>query len=474
MPSKHKLIKYAQWPIALLFIALTIGLGFFTQQHEFLKIIAFYIPHFILYLLVSSGGSSFIVHRSSLHFWLALAILLRLLLVFSLPNLSNDVYRFIWDGRLLIQGYNPFDHLPLYYLENNIAVEGINRELFEAFGAKNTYTSYPPIAQAQFATACWLFPNDVYWSSVVMKLWLLVFEIGSIFLLLKLLRRFRMPEKNVLLYALNPLIIIEITGNLHFEGAMIFFLLLALWLLTAGCGLRTANCLFLSSAAFAFSICSKLLTLLFLPFLIKALGWKKSLAYFTLAGLVTVLLFLPIVNASFLSNFGNSLGLYFQKLEYNASVYYLLRWMGFKIWGYNQIALFGPLLGGVAMFGILWMALGSTAFRLSRCAPFTANGMNAVQRDSLKAVLPGHWLFAICLYLICTTTLHPWYLALPVVLCVFTKWRFPIVWSGMVFLTYINYSYDPYHENLWIVALEYAVVFIWLIWEWKTCKQKPA
>ena len=435
-------------------VALTIGLGFFTQQHEFVKIMLFYAPLFALYLLVNS---SFNIHRSSLKVYIALAILLRLLLVFSMPNLSNDVYRFIWDGRLLIQGYNPFDHLPLYYLENNVQVEGIDRALFEAFGAKNTYTSYPPVAQAQFASACWLFPHDIYRCVVVMKLWLLVFEIGSIYLIIKLLRRFGLPSKNALLYALNPLIIIEITGNLHFEGAMIFFLLLALWLLGDIKDLKNVSNqkLVLPAAAFALSVCSKLLTFLFLPFFIKKMGWGKSLRYFLVTGVVTVLLFLPVVNASFFANFGDSLGLYFQKLEYNASLYYLLRWVGFQIVGYNMIGVIGPLLGVVAMVGILWLAL--------KAQPDPSSNWSS---------LAAGWLFAICLYLACTTTLHPWYVALPVVLCLFTTWRFPIVWSGMIFLTYINYSYEPYRENLWVVALEYAVVAGWLVWEWKTDKKK--
>ncbi|MEK7255452.1 MAG: hypothetical protein AAB316_11950, partial [Bacteroidota bacterium] len=81
--------------------------------------------------------------------------------------------------------------------------------------------------------------------------------------------------------------------------------------------------------------------------------------------------------------------------------------------------------------------------------------------------LPETCLFAFCIYLACTTTLHPWYLALPVLLCIFTRWRFPIVWSGMIFLTYVNYSYSPYRENLCVVALEYAVVAGWLIFEWR-------
>ena len=495
--------------------ALTIGLGYFTQQHEFPKIIGFYSPFFLLYLLVSN--TSYLNPHTSLKFWLALAILLRLLLVFSEPNLSNDVFRFIWDGRLLVQGFNPFDHLPLYYLENNVQVEGIDRALFEAFDAKNTYTVYPPVAQAQFASACWLFPKNIYWCTVVMKFWLFAFEVGSIFLIVKLLRRFQMPARNVLLYALNPLIIVEITGNLHFEGAMIFFLLLALWLLGDLTNFKNLSNLRLtaSAVAFALSICSKLLTLLFLPFFIKRMGWGRSLRYFTITGVVTALLFLPIVNATFLANFGDSLNLYFQKLEYNASLYYVLRWLGLQILGYNPISFLGPLLGAVAMGGILWMA-ASPPRRIGASSAPSPGGeggrtaapdgveKNLKEKFGLKLSLrreckqgsqpsppllrergqslprfvggvrplPEFWLFAICLYLACTTTMHPWYTALPVVLCVFTKWRFPIVWSGLIFLTYVNYSYEPYRENLWVVAFEYLVVAAWFAWEWRSNSKK--
>lgn len=445
--------KFSPWLIALLMSALTVGLGYFTQQHEFSKIIGFYTPLFALYLLVIFNFQ-FSIFNSPLKFWISAAILLRLLLVFAMPNLSNDVYRFIWDGRLLVQGFNPFDHLPEFYLESLVPVEGIDRTLFEAFGAKNTYSVYPPVAQAQFGSACWLFPKNIYWCSVVMKLWLFAFEAGSIFLMVKLLRRFQMPARNVLLYALNPLIIIEITGNLHFEGAMIFFLLLAVWLLTRDGQLPTAKSHLLSAIAFALSICSKLLTLMFLPFFIRKMGWGRSLRYFLVTGLATVLLFLPVVNVNFLSNFGDSLNLYFQKLEFNASLYYLFRWVGYQFSGYNMIAVIGPLLGGIAAVGILWMA-----FRNLR-------GPQLRWEKMLEL-----WLFSICLYLACTTTMHPWYLALPVALCIFTKWRFPVVWSGLIFLTYFNYSYRPYWENLWVVAFEYLAVAAWFVWEWNKLKK---
>lgn len=443
-------------------VVLDLELGYFTEQHEFPKIIAFYIPFFALYL--------FAFHQSKIPFFIFIAILLRFILVFSLPHLSNDVYRFIWDGRLLVQGYNPFDHLPRYYLEAQHQVPGIDQALFEAFGAKDFFTVYPPVAQAQFASAVWLFPESIRGAAIVMKLWLFAFEVGSIFLIIKLLKRFRLPARNVLIYALNPLIIVEITGNLHFEGAMVFFLLLALWLLVK-CQPQTVRCIILSAAAFAFSICSKLLTVLFLPFLfyyfknsgrvsapagIKSAwtGWEKSIPYFAVTGLATVLLFLPIVNVTFVRNFGGSLNLYFQKLEYNASLYYLLRWVGYLFSGYNQIAAIGPGLGLLAMAGILWMAF----FKKQPAAD-----IESFEKNMLEL-----WLFAISLYLACTTTLHPWYLALPLVLCVFTRWRFPVVWSGLIFLTYVNYSYEPFRENLWVVALEYVAVASWFVWEWKS------
>ncbi|MEZ4934086.1 MAG: hypothetical protein R2788_18425 [Saprospiraceae bacterium] len=338
-------------------------------------------------------------------------------------------------------------------MENETGVQGVSKELFAAFGSKNFFTVYPPIAQAQFASGCWLFPDSIYWSTVIMKSWLFLFETGSILLIIKLLSHLKLPLSNVLLYALNPLIVFEITGNLHFEGAMIFFLLLAIWLL-----IKTKWDW--SAIAFAFSICSKLLTLMFLPFLIKKLGWKISVRYFFITGITCVLLFWPIINTHFITNFADSLGLYFHKLEFNASFYYLLRWIGFHLTGFNQIAIIGPLLGGGALGGILYLAFAKQKW-------FNKN-------DSLInwGKLIEYWLFAICLYLFCTTTMHPWYVALPICLCVFTNYRFPIVWSYFIFWTYINYSYPIYEENLWVVGIEYAAVFIWMVWEYKSDEKK--
>ncbi len=469
--------------ISSLLIGLVYMLGYETARSDFPQLITLYGAFFLIYL----GVFYFTKAQKTLAFFVGVGVLLRFLLLFTIPNFSDDLYRFIWDGRLLTQGINPFDHLPTYYIENNRTIPGLTTDLYQQLNSPNYFTIYPPVNQLIFATAAWLFPNSIWGSSLVMKSCLFVFEVGSIFLIIQLLRHFKLPAKNVLLYALNPLIIIEITGNIHFEGAMIFFLLLAIWLIVM------KKRWLLSAVAFALSVASKLLPLMFLPLFIRRIGqsekyksnnnfrsrggdtqgefnflnqfkwfiyfiksrvvltdwlllnWKKIITYFTIIGITLVALFIPLINGVFLANFGDSLNLYFQKFEFNGSLYYFFRWIGFQVRGYNIIGTLGPYLALTALTGIILITL--------------------LEKQTDWSKLFGRMLFAVCCYLFCSATVHPWYVAMPIVFCLFTRFRFPIVWSGLIFLTYINYSYTDYFENLWMVGIEYVFVFGYLIYE---------
>jgi alpha-1,6-mannosyltransferase len=464
-----------RYVLAAILILLTAHLGFRVEQSEFAALMAGYFPFFIIYLFIC-----YRVQRwEEVRFFLIVSVLLRLLLVFAFPGLSDDIYRFVWDGRLLLAGVNPFDQLPSAYMAGTERIAGLDEALYRELNSPDYFTIYPPVCQAIFAGACWLFPQSVVGTSMAMKVVFLFFEIGSICLLVKLLRYYGLPEKNALLYALNPLIILELTGNLHFEAAMVFFLLLAMWCLVQDQWRWSA-------VAMALSIASKLLPLLFLPFLIRRLGWKKSVVYFSIVGMTLLLLFAPLLNGVFLSNFGNSLNLYFQKFEFNASLYYVLRWLGFQLRGYNTIQSLGPALALVSALGILGMAflegrrwvgngvLGFAQKEFNRKGAKEREGITDKLRsfaaDSNKVLLP--WLtlptlllFAISWYLLFTTTVHPWYLTLPLVLCVFGRFRYPVLWSGLVMLTYVNYAFGVYREVLWVVALEYLLVFGFLLWE---------
>ncbi len=468
--ARHRL-SLIQIGIGLLLTFLVAQLGFYTERSHFSKLFALYAIFFSFYL-----GICYVVKSpKSILFFTGLSILLRLLLVFAFPALSDDIYRFIWDGRLLVQGINPFDHLPSYYIDNRLEIANINQTLYKQLNSPDYFTVYPPVNQFVFAVAAWLSPNSLWGGSMIMKSFLLFFEIGNILLIINLLKYFQLPAKNVLLYALNPLIILEVTGNIHFEGAMVFFFLLGIWLLikmpvSNPKQLNPPLSFFIGSAiSMALSIASKLLPLMFLPFFIKRIGkvrkrfaasqsvnlnWKRVYSYFLIIGLTLLLLFLPLTNGLFLSNFGNSLYLYFQKFEFNASLYYLFRWLGFRLKGYNLIAVLGPILAALVFIGISLKAF--------------------FEQNPSWVNIFEQLLFSICLYLFCATTVHPWYIALPVVFSVFTRFRFPVLWSGLVFMTYINYSYEPYFENLWVVGMEYIIVAGFLIYEMRLVCSKEA
>ncbi|MEO0731835.1 MAG: hypothetical protein AAFZ52_03300 [Bacteroidota bacterium] len=452
---------------AILLTTGTLYLAFLVDRTNFTSLFASFCLAF--------AGYAALVYRpetKQIKMLIGLGIALRLALVFAFPLLSDDLYRFIWDGHLIAAGHNPFAHLPAFYLEAGNAVPGLTQELYAKLNSPEYYTIYPPVAQGVFTLAVWINPESWYGAAVVMKLFLFTCELGSLWLLWKLLS----DRTRLLFYWLNPLILVEITGNLHFEGAMIFFLLLAYYWLQRTRWVAAAM-------AMAAAVASKLLPLMLLPFLIQRLWVRQKSKYMldtvdiassrfwstfglealdrvrpfwifsVVFGVSCLAFFAPfLLSPDFISGFRSSLELYQQKFEFNASLYYLARAYGYYQVGWNQIATIGPLLAKIAAGGILFLAL--------------------VDRRKHWASLPEGWLFAFVLYLLCATTVHPWYLAVPIVLCCFTRWRFPLVWSFLIMLTYTSYVTVPYEENLWLVAVEYLLVGGFAVWE--TTKTSPA
>lgn len=406
-----------------------------TPRQESLALFTLYGWLFVCYLLI------YWQCRTSKQVLGALtgALLLRFGLLPAFPNLSDDVYRFIWDGRLLLQGVNPFAELPVDILSQNL--KGLNQQLFDQLNSPEYFTIYPPLAQAVFTLSVWPFPSDIEKSILLMRLFVILAEAGSLWLLFKLLRHYRLPVQNILLYALNPLVILELSGNLHFEVFVVFFLLLAIYWLEIKKWQNAA------AIAFGLAICSKLLPLIFLPLLLFRLPWRSLIRFYTLTAVVCVLMFAPLLSRELLEGMSSSLSLYFQRFEFNASIYYLVREIGYGLKGYNIIASSGKL-----------MALCS----------FAAIMIFTFWEKERKLPLPAAMMWVLGIYLLFTTTLHPWYIVPMIGLSVLTKYRFTVLWSLMIFFTYRTYHYEDYQENLLIVFFEYVSVAAFLIYEWKT------
>jgi hypothetical protein len=160
--------------------------------------------------------------RSGLLIVLGVALLLRLILIAVPPLLSDDIFRYVWDGRVQAAGINPYRHVPaaeaLAPLRDETIFTFINRKDYAV-------TIYPPAAQAFFFAVTRLGE-----SVVVMKAALVACEGVTVLALIALLRRLRHPATRVVAYAWHPLVIWEIANNGHIDGAMTALMMLALWL----------------------------------------------------------------------------------------------------------------------------------------------------------------------------------------------------------------------------------------------------
>ena len=102
--------------------------------------------------------------------WMGVAVLLRLVFLFSTPVLSDDFFRFVWDGRLLVAGVNPYLYLPSNLLHSPIFLSAnLNTTLYEGLNSPNYFTVYPPLNQLFFGTAVWIGGDNVQLSVVVMR-----------------------------------------------------------------------------------------------------------------------------------------------------------------------------------------------------------------------------------------------------------------------------------------------------------------
>lgn len=411
---------------------LYVALGYATPRENFTQLV-------LLFTACFAGYAYIINHRIPVWHGIAAAMVFRLLLLVATPLLSDDYFRFIWDGRLLASGINPYLYLPEYFVqEGAAAVAGINQALYQQLNSPDYYSVYPPVAQAVFWLSVKLSPESIAGSIVVIRCVFLIAEAFSILLLLRLLRKMGLSDNYVLLYALNPLVILELTGNLHFEALMIFFLLLGLYQLFYQRGVW-AGC------AFGLAIGVKLLPLLFLPFLWRKLGFKRFIFFLVAVILTLLVICLPLINQEVIEHIGSSLNLYFQRFEFNASFYYLLRWLGVQLTGYNQIAVIGPLLSLVTFAVVISMA--------------------AVKKLGSVKRLMGYMAAALTVYLLLATTVHPWYITTLVALTAASLFRFAVVWSGFAILSYSAYRTPTYTEDLALIALEYTMVLLWLLVE---------
>ena len=158
--------------------------------------------------------------RPALALILGTAVLLRVIALAAPVFLSDDINRYIWDGRVQAAGVNPYRYIPtdpeLEPLRDRLIFPNINRNNYAP-------TIYPPVAQMLFLIA-----NRFGETALAVKLVFVTIEAAGIGTLLFILRTAGRPPEHILLYAWHPLPVWEIAGSGHVDAALVTFTALAL------------------------------------------------------------------------------------------------------------------------------------------------------------------------------------------------------------------------------------------------------
>lgn len=373
---------------------------------------------------------------------LALGILFRLVFLFSIPNLSQDFYRFIWDGNLIVLGINPYLFFPNDLLANGSILIPHAQELVEGMGALSAknYSNYPPLNQLLFGIASWFGEGNILGSLISMRLMIITADVGIFFFGRKLLKSVNRSPHLIFWYFLNPLVIIELSGNVHFEGVMLAFFIWALYLLVTK---KWVTAALLMAAA----ISVKLIPLIFLPLFFKYLGIKKGILFNSLVMAALALTLLPFYSPEFFNHYSATISLWFSNFEFNASIYNLVKKLAvqFNAKPWELIKVYGKITP-IIMIGLVAML---TLLRKNRTISSMLHTM----------------LIILTTYFFLASTVHPWYIIFLLILGIYSDYRYPVLWSAVVILSYATYANPDYNENLWLVAFEYLVVFGLLIYE---------
>ena len=345
------------------------------------------------------------------------AILCRFVLLWDYPYLSDDIFRYMWDGRVWANGVNPYMFAP-----NDAALAAIrDAVIFPNVNHAEIPTIYAPVLQVIFRITYEISPT-----MTAFKIVMTVFDLAIIIALIQLLKALNLPPLLAFIYAWNPLVIIETAGGGHIDSVGVFFLVLFFIALTKQ--------RFWQSLIFlALATLTKFVALIMLPFIWLRLGWKKATIYTLILGALLFLAYLPFLDAG--ETLYKALTEYTTRWKFNASLFELP--FHFFSWlyphAYEDQVLYKTKVFLGCGFGALFLWLLFDA-------------------DKSKESWSKYWFVLFATICAVSPTLHPWYLIwLTPFLAIFPN-RAWILLTGLVILSY-RVIEDYFLEGVWQESL---------------------
>jgi hypothetical protein len=387
--------------------------------------------------------------------WIA-AILARVIVLGTSPSLSDDVYRYLWDGHLLHQGISPYAH-PV----NSPELDAYSTPLRQYVNNSEMASPYLPAAHVFFWSMEWIAPQQVKAYQVAA----ILLDLLTGVLISQILLRLKLPSSSLLVYLWNPLVIVEFAHSAHVDVWMLFLFMLAVFTI-----LRFPKEHLAASVLFAFATLTKGVPALVVPIFLRRLGIAAISLYFLIIGL-------PLFFLGLNSGWGvgeqmdgrglfGAIRIYAQFWQFNASPFYTLvsTWSNANPEIGNRLARI--VSGLMILTTVVWSARKAWNHRPNE--PFPIKDGRALLRLS---IIP------LGIYLLLSPTLYPWYVTWVLPFLPFFMpgkeeptriWRWAIPW--MILSITVMYSYLADHSPgnsgvpLWVLWMEYFLLYAGLAW----------
>jgi alpha-1,6-mannosyltransferase len=269
------------------------------------------------------------------------------------PMLEDDHYRYLLDGAMVANGFNPHTRAPLDLLtasdlpQQLAQVVNAGRELIAKVNFPDLRSMYPGSAQLIYAAAHVIAP----WSLDGLRVVMMFFEFATFLLLLELLRRTGRSPLWAALYWCNPLMAFTLTGQAHVDAALpplvLASLLLAAMRRPAGVGI-----------ALGLAVGVKFWPVLLAPLLARMLGPAlRPVVVAAATGVATaVALCLPAVLSAFSAQSGlaaYSAGWSINNMPFAWVSWFMLVVIGPDV-GERILRLSLAIVMGLAALGLAW------------------------------------------------------------------------------------------------------------------------
>ncbi|MCZ6672792.1 MAG: glycosyltransferase [Verrucomicrobia bacterium] len=201
----------------LVFLSLSLAVGFTDSLAEDAStLIVLYLAMAGTCLLVWAFFPDRTDKRTSFLIIFGLAVISRLLMA-NFPT-SDDVNRYLWEGKLLLAGESPYA-----LTADAPELEKYRDGFWEEMNHREQRTAYPPLVLTVFAGL-----NLISYHSWIYKLFFGLMDLAVLGMIVRILKMRKLPLRNSLFYALNPITIIAFSGEAHFDSLFIFLVLASL------------------------------------------------------------------------------------------------------------------------------------------------------------------------------------------------------------------------------------------------------